>query len=119
MTTITDESVAGAFILTKHWKLTFSTAASMQQVGDSYAWENTRARATGHSAADLWVHTFPKVISIIVSYFKFSIELTFENSYLRFFAVPGGSSAKDMHPLVFESAPGGSRKSRIVAVGVS
>jgi len=51
-TTISDESVSGAYIIVKHWRLTVSTSASLQTVGDTYAWENTRARAIGHSKPD-------------------------------------------------------------------
>lgn len=55
-TTMSENSVSGAFVIVKHWRLTISTSASLQIVGDTYAWENTRARAIGHSKPDYLEH---------------------------------------------------------------
>lgn len=54
MPTVTALSVTGAFVITKHWRLTFSSSPSMSKVADTFAWENTRARAIAHSSPDYW-----------------------------------------------------------------
>jgi hypothetical protein len=55
-TTISEDSASGGFVIVKHWRLTISTSASLEIVGDTYAWENTRARAIGHSRPDYIEH---------------------------------------------------------------
>ena len=65
-TTDSTRSVSGAFSVVKHWRLTDSTdmvqlqkwladstdTVQLPKVADTYAWENTRARAIAHGAWD-------------------------------------------------------------------
>ena len=64
MSTVNELAVSGAFVITKHWRLTFSSSppnAPFPRVADTYAWENTRARAIAHSGADYWSAVAQKV----------------------------------------------------------